>query len=412
MNVPIVISGIGAVTPVGVGKESFWGALVNGTSGIAEITRFDVSKFNARRAAEVKDLNAINQIVPKQNWSASRSITFAIAAAKLAFQDAGIELTEATRHETGVVFGTTLGCVNLMAEFDRQAVREGPRSCDPGVFPDTGVSAPSCRISVLLGLSAFNSTLSNGESSALDALSYGARAIRAGRANMVLVGGVEEICYETFMACYSRNLLSSSGPSRDEQCRPFDRRRNGFILGEGSAVLVLEEASRARARGARIYAEFSGYGTSFDPRAHSPGTPSVRTECRAMAEALNSAKLAHSEIDFISCSANSSWSGDRKEALAISRLFEGRSSLFFTAIKSMLGEGYSAAGAMQLAASALSLYHSTLTPTVGCDEPDPRCLNALLVRRPQPRHLRTGMINAFGCNGNCASAILCSPGAA
>lgn len=408
---PIVITGIGAVTPIGVGKENFWRSLTNGTSGISEISRFDVSGCHARTAAEVKDFDSLNLLVRKQNWSGSRSITFAVAGAKLALEDAGIELTETTRAETGVVFGTTLGCVNLMAEFDRQSIREGPRSCDPGMFPDTGVSAPSCRISVLMGFSAFNSTLSNGASSGLDALSYAARALRAGKARAVLVGGVEEISYETFLACYSQSLLSSRKDGKDERCRPFDRRRNGIVLGEGCAVLVLEELSAAQARGARVYAELAGYGSSFDPWTRPPGTPTVKTEGRAMKGALKSSGLAPAEIDFVSCSANSSRPGDRREALAIFQLF-GRRSLFLTAIKSMLGESYSAAGAMQVAAAALSLYHGKVTPTIACSEPDPRCAGGTLVSQSQQRSLRAGMINAFGCNGSCASVILRSLAAA
>src|SRR5215471_14985980 len=198
----VVITGIGAVTPVGIGARAFWEGLTRGVCGVREITRFDASAFKSRKAAEVRTLDGLKFPGREKQWNGSRSVTFAVAAAALALEDAGIQLNDTELADGGVVFGATLACLNLMARFDQQSLRQGPRSCDPGMFPDTGFSAPACRISILLGIRGFNATLSNGETSGIDAINYGVKFIRSRRAKIVLAGGVEELCFENFLACY------------------------------------------------------------------------------------------------------------------------------------------------------------------------------------------------------------------
>jgi 3-oxoacyl-[acyl-carrier-protein] synthase II len=402
----VVITGVGAVTPIGIGATAFWDALSKGNSGVGTISLFDVSGFRSQKAAEVKSLEGVKLPGRTEHWNGSRSVSFALAAAKLALEDAAIEVNDTNRPGIGVAFGTTLACLNLMARFDQQSLRESPRSCDPGMFPDTGVSAPACRVSIALGARAFNATLSNGQTSSLDALNYAVRFIRAGRAHTVLTGGVEELCLESFLGYYKRGLLAGSRNGDRELCCPFDRRRSGVVLGEGSAVFVLEEYEHARARGARMRAEFLGYGSAFEPRSEGGGGVRPLGACRAMAAALGEASVRPEQIDFVFCNANSSTWGDLAEARAMTRVFGKQAKPYVSALKSVLGEAYSAGGSMQVAASALALHHGIIPPTINCDEPDPHCRVGTLVTAACQADAKFAMVNSLGCNGNNASVVL------
>lgn len=408
MQKRVVITGLGIVSPAGIGKQAFWDGLMEGKSGIEPISLFDVSGFRSRHAGEVRDLSAVSLPGRKEQWTVSRSITMAASAATLALEDAGIQVTDQNRHDIGVVYGATLACLNVMARFDQQSMREGPRLCDPGMFPDTGVGAPACRVSILLGARAFNATLSNGATSSLDALRYGVHFIRMGRAHTVLAGGVEELCLETYLGYYSRKALSGSrNGGGGEGSRPFDRTRNGIVPGEGSAVLVLEDYDHARQRGAAILAEVRGYGAAFDPHA---GSDYDKEGCGAMAamrSALREAEMTPGGIDLIAASANSSSAGDRMEARAIAHVFGDRAACPpVTALKSMLGESYSAAGAFQAAAAALAIQRGGVPPTINCTTPDPDCPVGAIVTSPQERDVDAVLVNAFGWTGTNAAMVL------
>jgi 3-oxoacyl-[acyl-carrier-protein] synthase II len=405
----IAITGIGAVTPFGIGADAFWSALVSGASAIAPVTHFDVSRFRAKQAASVPPCDWAKLVGRKDTWSGSRSVSFTLAAAALALEHAGIEVTAENRPRIGVALGTTLACLNLMARFDQQALREGPRTCDPMLFPDTGVSAPACRISIAFGVNAFNITLSNGATSGLDAIHYGAEAIRKGLAHTVLAGGMEELCLESFAGAHAQGLLSGSREGQAELCAPLDCRRNGIVLGEGCAILVLEEYEHARERGARIWAEVLGYGTAFHPGASGTDLRTGQAVCRSMRKALQDAALDADQVDLVGCSANSSPLGDVAESTAIRCVFGGRPTPFVTAIKSMLGESYSASGAMQAAACVMAMRHEIIPPTIHCDQPDAACVVDRLVRDPLHWSVRVALANTLGCAGNAASMVLAAP---
>jgi 3-oxoacyl-[acyl-carrier-protein] synthase II len=393
-------------SPVGVGAAEYWSSLAAGKSGFAPLSAFEASGFGSQLAAEVKDLSSVTLPGRKDLWAVSRSITIGVAAAKLALEDAQIVVDENNRAGIGVVYGTTLACLKLLARFDQQSIREGPRYADPLMFPDTGVSAPACRVSIHLGMHAFNATLSNGQTSSLDAIRYGMNFIRMGRAHTVLAGGVEEFCFETYIGQYRRGALSGSRKAQPEMCRPFDRRRNGMVMGEGGAVLVLEDYEHALSRGARILAEVRGYGTSFDPAARGAFNPEAEGATAAMAMALDEAGLQPDDLDLILANANASRPGDRMEAKAVGRIFGTKPNAAVTAIKSMLGESYSAAGALQAAAAVLAMQHGLVPPTINHEEPDPECEVGSLVTRTCERKIATAMINSFGCAGTNASLVL------
>jgi 3-oxoacyl-[acyl-carrier-protein] synthase II len=367
---------------------------------------FDVSEFPCGVGAEVKDLKAIEFTGRKSVWALSRSITLGFAAARLALADAGIALGPADNSGIGVVYGTTLSGLAPLAAFDQLALREGPRLADPLTFPSTGASAPACQISIMLGLDAFNTTLSNGQSSSLDAIRYASQFIQLGRAHTVIAGGVEEICKEIFVSCYRGHLLAGSKSGRTEACRPFDYRRSGTVLGEGGAALILEDLDHALRRNATIYAGVAGHGSSFDPSLRMTSKPKAAVTC--MQSALREAKLEPSRIDAVFASANGSRVSDRVEMQALRNVFSDEHLPATTAAKSMLGESYSASGAIQSAIAVLALKHQAVPGTVNFERPDPTCPVDSVVKQTVSMPLSHVMVNAFGHSGNHASLVLSS----
>src|SRR2546429_6626700 len=288
----VVITGIGVTTPAGRTNRDFWQALTEKRSAIDVVSLFDASPFRRGLAAEVKDVDGNTFPGRKSLWKISRSIALAFDAATSALYDAGIDITPGKHPEMGVVFGTTLGGLSPLLELDRQALANGPRAADPMLFPSAGASAPSCQISVTLGMQAFNTTLSNGQTSGLDAIQYAAQFIRLGRAETALAGAVEEISLDTFRACLNGRLLAGSRAGASEEMRPFDATRSGFVLGEGSAVLVLESLEHALDRNANIWAELTGYGFSFSPSSKTRLDAAIT----AMETALSRSRLRRSDV--------------------------------------------------------------------------------------------------------------------
>jgi 3-oxoacyl-[acyl-carrier-protein] synthase II len=390
-----VVTGIGLILPTGTGKEPAWEALCAGRDGASDPSTFDPSSLGPVKVAEVKDVSQLRG--RKSVWAVSRGMIMGFAAAKLALEDAAITVTSDNRNQIGVVYGSTLTGLSPLARFDQEALRSGPRIADPLVFPSTGSNAPACQASIVLGLDAFNATLSNGETASLDAIQYGMQFITLGRATTVLAGGVEDLCFERFFTWRTHQLLA------DGTAMPFDSRRTGILLGEGSAVLVLENREQAEKRGARIYAEIAGYGACLSPAPD--GTSEVKAAVQAMEQALEQASMTSSQVSAIFVGANGSRKGDSVEALALSKAFHGELPPV-TAVKSMIGDSYSASGAIQTAAGALALHHQTIPGTIHYAQPDPSCPIHTIVSSTLSIGISSVMINTFGSTGNCASLIL------
>lgn len=325
----VVITGIGVMSALGNCRECFWNSLLNGPAPFRKVTRFETAPLSELYAAEVMDFEPAVPVNPKHVWTGARSIQFAIATARQALADAGIVVDDANRSDIGVVFGSTQSCLDLAVKLDVDGILRGPRTVSPLLFPHVNPSAPSCRVSLQLGLQAFNTILSNGPTSGLDAIHYAANAIREGHASVVLAGGLEELTRMTFLYHQSMERLAS---------HPFGA--EGIILGEGCAVLVLEEECHARSRGANILAEVSGYGSYSD-------APEF-----AMLTALDAAGLRPEEVDVVFASANGDARGDRVEADALQRTIPGAP---VATPKSRLGETHSAAGALHAAACVLAM---------------------------------------------------------
>jgi 3-oxoacyl-[acyl-carrier-protein] synthase II len=295
------------------------------------------------------------------------------AAAKLALEDAGLQITEENTHFIGVSIGTTFGSLHSIAEFDKQGLIEGPKYVNPSHFPNTVINSPASQVSIRFRIKGFNTTISTGFCAGLDAVSYAVDFIRLGRADIVLAGGVEELCEETFLGFYKLGCLSGMDGT-EPLCCPFDARRNGTILSEGGAVLILEEENHARQRGVDMYATVAGYANSFDSKAEMDFSHKGIGLQNAINLALKEASLPPERIDYIASCANSTKSLDRMETSVIKNVFGKYAyDIPVSSVKSMIGETFSASGALSLAASTGALHKGFVPPTMNYLEKDPEC---------------------------------------
>jgi len=393
-----VLTGIGVVASNGIGKDAFWKALRKGESGIKPVSLFDTASLNSKLAGEVKDFDAKLFLGEKGLRLLDRSTLLVNVASKLALEDGGFSVTDANADETGVVLGTTLGSVWSISEFDKTALLEGPRYVNPALFPNTVINSPASQISIRFGIKGFNTTIATGFTSSLDALKYACDFIRWGRASVVLVGGVEELCLQTYLGFYKLGFLSGCKEGEGEECCPFDKRHNGIVFGEGSAMFLIEDMESARRRKARIYARILSMGYDFVPyrlnKYHKAGA-GIR---KAVREALQVAGLKPEDIDCVSANANSNPLADKIEASAIREIF-GERAVPVSAVKSMVGETFSASGAMQLAAAAGSLEQGFLPPTINFHEADSGCCLDCVPNEARETDIDNVLISCFGTSG-------------
>jgi len=373
MNKTVVITGIGILSPIGTGKEIFWEALFQGKTGFKKIDLFDTSSFKVHVAGEIADFDPVSLLGKKGLRTLDRSTRLVNAASKLALEDAHLDITEENTHSTGVSIGATFGSLHSISQFDREGLIEGPKYVNPSHFPNTVINSPASQVSIRFKIKGFNTTISTGFCASLDAVYYASDFIKLNRASVVLAGGVEELCEETFLGFHNLGCLSGTIGS-EPVCCPFDKQRNGMILSEGSAVLVLEDREHALKRGAEILAAIKGYGNAFDPEADKSFDHKGNGLKNAISLALEDASLNPEDVDYISSSANSTKGLDRMETNVIKGVFgEHAFKIPVSSIKSMAGESFSASGAVSLAAAIGAINKGLIPPTVNYLEKDPEC---------------------------------------
>jgi 3-oxoacyl-[acyl-carrier-protein] synthase II len=373
MNKKIVITGIGVLSPIAIGREAFWAGLFQGKTGFRPVTLFDTSPFRVNIAGEVKDFDALSFLGKKGLRDLDRSTRLICSAAKLAIDDSRIEITEDTTHSMGVSIGTTFGSLHSISQFDRSGLIEGPRAVNPSHFPNTVINSPASQVSIKFKIKGFNTTISTGFCASLDAVSYAADFIRMNRADVVLAGGVEELCEETFMGFHNLGCLSGTDGS-EPVCCPFDARRNGTILSEGAALLVLEDEEHALNRAAVILARVLGYGNAFDPSADRNFDHAGLGLKNAITLALQEAALHPEDIDYVCACANSSTGLDRMETNVLKEVFGNYAyKIPVSAVKSMVGESFSASGALSLTAAVGALRNGFIPATVNYRDKDQAC---------------------------------------
>ena len=404
----VVITGLGAVTPIGIGVDALWAGLRRRASAVRTITRFDPSPFRSRIAAEVDGFHATDHIEERKVRRLDRFSQFSIAATRLGLADAHLDLAREDRERVGVMMGTALGGVAQAEGQHARYVEGGIRAVDPTLALTVFAGASSCNIAIEFGVAGPNATNGMSCASGTIAIGDGFRAIRRGDADVMLAGGAEApLAPLSFGAFAIIRAMSTRNDAPGEASRPFDAGRDGFVMGEGAAVLVLEERGRALARGARIYGEICGFGLTNDAYHMTAPRPDGRQAARAMKLALAEAHVAPAEVGYINAHGSSTPLNDPAETGAVKQVFGDHAyRLRLSGTKGYYGHALGASGAIEAAICALAAERSWLPPTVNLREPDPACDLDYLAgegRDESPEYLLT---NSFGFGGINATLVL------
>jgi 3-oxoacyl-[acyl-carrier-protein] synthase II len=404
----VVITGIGAVTPIGIGVEGLWNGLRAGTSAVRTITRFDPEPFRTRIAAQVDDFHATDHLEERKARRIDRFGQFTVAATRLAIENAELDLDREDRDRTGVMMGTALGGVGMAESQHARYVEGGIRAVDPALALMVFAGAASCNVAIEFGVSGPNSTNGMSCASGTIAIGDGFRAIRRGDADVMLAGGAEApLAPLSFGAFAIIRAMSTRNDDPGTASRPFDAGRDGFVMGEGAAVLVLEERSRALARGARIYAEVCGYGITNDAHHMTAPRPDGTHAVRAMRQALLEAGAEARTVGYVNAHGSSTPLNDSTETGAIKQVFGSHAAhLAVSGTKGFYGHALGASGAIEAAICALASQRGWLPPTINLHTPDPACdLDYLAAggRAARPEYL---MSNSFGFGGINAALVL------
>ncbi|MEW8959111.1 3-oxoacyl-[acyl-carrier-protein] synthase 2 [Moorella humiferrea] len=398
----VVITGLGAITPVGTGKDNFWQALVAGKSGIGPITRFDAGEMPVRFAGEVKDFDPGLFFDRKEARRMDRFAQYAVAAARMAVEDAKLDLEREDRDRIGVIFATGIGGMETFEEQTRVLMEKGPNRVSPFFVPMMIANMAAGQISINLGVRGVNFTVVNACASGANAIGEAFRTLQRGDADVIITGGSEASVTPLTVAGFAAmKALSTRNDAPERASRPFDRGRDGFVLGEGAGVMVLETLEHAVARGAAIYAEIVGYGCTADAYHITAPAPDGAAASRAMTLALEDAGLKPEEIDYINAHGTSTELNDRQETLAIKKVFgEHAYRLAISSTKSMTGHLLGAAGAVELVATALTVHTGVIHPTINYEEPDPECDLDYVPNAARQQEIRAAISNSFGFGGH------------
>src|SRR5437868_9893067 len=395
----VVITGLGVITPLGNDLETFWSNLKNGVSGIRSIDGFDVSQYDCRIGGEVKGFDPKPYFRnPKDVRRTDRFAQLAMAAANMAIQDGGIDLEKMNRDRFGVIVSSGIGGLKTLQDQHNILMTKGPSRTSPFTIPMLISNMASGLISMEFGLRGPNLCIVTACATSNNALGESWRMIKFGDADIFLAGGSEASIVPIGLAGFSAmKALSTRNDEPERASRPFDRDRDGFVMSEGAGVAVVEELDHARARGAKIYCELAGYGLSAD--AFHMTAPPAKGEgaARAMQLALDHAGIRPDQVDYINAHATSTGLGDISETYAIKSVFgEYAKSVPISATKSMTGHLLGGAGAVEMAACALSIRDSVIPPTINLENPDPECDLDYTANEPRERKVRIALNNSFG----------------
>jgi 3-oxoacyl-[acyl-carrier-protein] synthase II len=401
----IAVTGIGPVTPIGTGVEDFWAGLVAGRSGAGPITRFDATDFKSRVAAEIHDFEITDYLPPKNARRLDRFAQLAYAAATLALADAGMKPSDPDPARVGMVIGSGIGGIGLWEEEHTKMLKRGPRFVSPSLIAMMIPNAAAGSLAIEFGFTGPNECTVTACASSGHAIARAMEYIRSRAADVVLVGGAESCISPMSVASFcSARALTTRNDDPEHASRPFDRDRDGFVIGEAATVLVFEAMEHARNRGARILAEAIGYGLSSDAYHVVAPHPDGAGASAAMTAALADAQIAPGEVGYINAHATSTELGDASEAKAVRKVF-GSQPPPTSATKSMTGHLLGAAGATEAAASILAMLREKLPPTINYANPDPDCDLDVVPNRARDAHVDAVMSNSFGFGGHNVSVI-------
>jgi 3-oxoacyl-[acyl-carrier-protein] synthase II len=403
----VVITGLGPITAIGVGKKAFLEGLTRCKSGVGPVTRFDPSLFNARSAAEIHDWEP-EKFFPSQRLKRlDRYAQFAVGSAKLALEDSGLSFSpENPQSRVGVSFGTALGGVSNAEKQHVSFVHSGPKSVHQTIALQVFGGSAHCNIAIEFGLRGVGTTNSNSCASGNVAIGEGYRYIRDDWADVIIAGGAEApLSPLSFGAFAFIRTMSRSDPS--VACRPFDRNRDGFVMGEGSASLILEEYEHAKARGAHIYGEIVGYSLNNDAFHMTAPLPSGESCIRAMEDALNSAQINPEQVDYISGHASSTQLNDANECACVKKVFGALATKIpVSGTKAFYGHPLGASAAIEAAVCLLAMQHDFVPPTLNYETPDPACDLDVVPNQPREQQINCALSNAFGFGGINSCVVL------
>jgi 3-oxoacyl-[acyl-carrier-protein] synthase II len=401
----VVVTGLGVVSPVGIGTSTAWNNLVAGQSGITRITKFDPSAFSSQVAGEVKNFNVEDFIPAKDARRMDTFIQYGLAAGIEAFKDSGIEVTEQNAERIGVAIGSGIGGLGLIESTNDTYDVGGPRKVSPFFIPGTIINMISGNLSIIFGLKGPNVAIVTACTTGTHCIGDAARMIQYGDADVMVAGGAEAAITELSVAGFaSARALSSRNDDPTTASRPWDKDRDGFVIGEGAGVLVLEEYEHAKARGAKIYAELSGYGMSAD--AYHMTAPNMDGPRRSMVNALKDAKVDPSQVQFMNAHGTSTPLGDTNETNAIKNTFgEHAYQLVVNSTKSMTGHLLGGAGGLESVFTVLSIYNQISPPTINLMNQDPDCDLDYCANIARDLKIEYALKNNFGFGGTNGSLL-------
>ncbi|TES90891.1 MAG: beta-ketoacyl-[acyl-carrier-protein] synthase II [Desulfobacteraceae bacterium] len=408
MDRRVVITGLGLVTPLGIGVEETWTALCEGKSGIGEITRFDASGFDTKIAGEVKDFHPEDFLPKKEAKRIQSFIAYAVAASRMALEDSGLKIDKTNENRIGVLTGCGLGGLQMLEQTAAILKKKGPKRVSPFFIPMMiGNMAPGM-ISIYLGAKGPNASIATACAAGTHAIGDAFKIIKRGGADAMVTGGVESVITPTCIAGFNAmRALSVRNHEPEKASRPFDRDRDGFVVGEGCGILILETLEAALKRSARIYAEVCGYGMSGDGFHMAAPAPDGEGAARCMAAAIDDAGISYNAIDYINAHGTSTQLNDVYETKAIKSVFKEKAlSMAVSSTKSMTGHLLGGAGGIETVFTALTVFEGIIPPTINLDNPDQDCDLDYVPNTARKTDVNTAMTNSFGFGGTNAALIL------
>lgn len=407
MNKRVVITGIGVISPVGVGKENFWNSIKEGKSGVDLITRFDTQDYPVKIAAEVKDFDAAEYMDKKDAKRMDRFTQYAVAASKLAIEDSKLDITNVDNDKFGVILGSGVGGLETFEEQHEKLLNKGPKRVSPFFIPMMIGNMAAGQVSILFGAKGANETIVTACASATNAIGDSFKIIQRGDADIIITGGAEASITPIALAGFSSmKALSSNNENPQGASRPFDKNRDGFVMGEGAGILILEELEHALNRGAYIYAEVGGYGMSSDAYHMTAPAENGEGAYRAMKMAVDDAKASYDKIDYINAHGTSTEYNDKFETSAIKTLFKEHAyKLKVNSTKSMTGHLLGAAGGIEGCVCALSIDNDFIPPTINYETKDENCDLDYVPNKGISHKVDYALSNSLGFGGHNATIL-------
>ena len=402
----VVVTGIGAVTPLGNDADTTWKGILEGKSGVGPMTRVNADEYPAKVAAEVKDFNPEVFIEKKDARKMDRFTQFAVASALMAVKDANLTINEDNSHRVGVWIGSGIGGMETFEQQFEIFQKRGYKRVSPFFVPMLIPDMATGQVSITLGARGFNSCTVTACATGTNSIGDAFKVIQRGDADVMVTGGAEAPITKMSVAGFCANTALSTNPDPETASRPFDKNRDGFVIGEGAGIVILEELEHALARGAKIYAEIVGYGATGDAYHITAPAPGGEGGARAMKMAINDAGLKAEEIDYVNAHGTSTEYNDKFETLAVKEVFgEHAYALAISSTKSMTGHLLGAAGGVEAIFTVLAIRDSMLPPTINYETPDPDCDLDYVVKTARSKEIKAAMSNSLGFGGHNATIV-------